>query len=279
MNQCVTGNLRKMLVSLPMNGDGTADYQLIVGEEQLSLNQYLNHELSLTFTGKINCIHCGRKSNKSFSQGYCYPCFKSLARCDQCIMKPENCHFHLGTCREPDWAQEYCMQDHYVYLANSSGVKVGITRGDQIPIRWIDQGASQALAVYRVKNRYLSGLVEVLFKEHVSDRTNWRAMLKSSPELQDLHAIARDLQQRVQPAIDALRDEHGIQSISSCDDARLVDIQYPIHEFPAKVVSANFDKEPTVSGTLTGIKGQYLMFGNTVINIRKFSGYEVEARY
>ena len=111
---------------------------------------------------------------------------QKLAQCDICIVRPEKCHYHEGTCREPDWADDHCMQPHIVYLANSSGVKVGITRHTQIPTRWIDQGASQALQIFRVPHRYLSGLVEVALKEHVSDRTDWRRMLKGSPKPVDL---------------------------------------------------------------------------------------------
>lgn len=56
------------------------------------------------------------------------------------------CHYDAGTCREPSWGEQFCMTDHIVYLSNSSGVKVGITRATQLPTRWIDQGARQGIA-------------------------------------------------------------------------------------------------------------------------------------
>ena len=92
-------------------------------------NELLGSTIKLNYLGRIECIYCGRKTKKSFSQGYCYPCMIKLARCDSCIVSPEKCHYDEGTCREPEWGEQHCMRPHYVYLANSSGVKVGITRG------------------------------------------------------------------------------------------------------------------------------------------------------
>lgn len=270
------GNLQKMGVSLAEGSASDVQYQLRVGENSIPLNELLGHTVSLKYTGAINCIYCSRKTSKSFNQGYCYPCFKTLARCDQCILKPETCHFHKGTCREPEWAQNHCMQSHYVYLANSSGVKVGITRGDQLPTRWIDQGATQALPIYRVDNRYISGLVEVLFKSHISDKTNWRAMLKGEPEARNLKETFDEIHAQICSDIEQLQSEHGIQAIDVLNDAEQIELNYPVMQYPEKVTSANFDKDPVLEGLLTGIKGQYLMFENTVINIRKFSGYEIE---
>jgi hypothetical protein len=279
------GHLKKMQVSLqqepsPIAGDSNyanVNYELVLDDQLIALNSCIGSHVEFIFNNKIACIHCGRSTNKSFSQGYCYPCFKSLARCDLCIVSPEKCHYHLGTCREPEWAQNFCMQDHYVYLANSSGVKVGITRGTQIPTRWIDQGAIQALPIYRVTTRLQAGLVETAFKSHVADKTNWRSLLKGEPERLDLAALAVDLKARVAADIMALQNEHGLQSISDCEAAEPVDIQFPVLEYPQKIVSHNFDKEPTVAGTLWGIKGQYLLLDTGVINMRKFGGYQISA--
>ena len=116
----VSGNLAKMKTSLE---NGEAHYQLPVGDERVPMNELIGKSLQLKYEGEINCIACGRKVKKSFSQGYCYPCFSSLAQCDMCILKPETCHYFEGSCREPQWADEHCMQDHVVYLANSSGIK------------------------------------------------------------------------------------------------------------------------------------------------------------
>lgn len=266
------GALRKMRV----RPGSPVSYELPLGEAGVALNPLLGQSLRLVHRGAIFCIHCGRKSSKSFNQGYCYPCFRALSQCDTCIVKPELCHYFEGTCREPAWGEQYCMIPHIVYLANSSGLKVGITRGTQLPTRWLDQGALQALPMVRVENRLQSGLVEVLFKDFVADRTNWRTMLKGEVELLDL-AVERDrLLELARPRLAELQQRHGLQAIQVIEDADTERFDYPVLEFPTKVSSFNFDKQPEIAGTLTGIKGQYLIFDTGVINIRKYAGYQVD---
>ena len=199
------GALQKMLTA----HTDPVGYRLPIGAASIALNDLLGATVKLEFLGTINCIHCGRVTKKSFNQGYCFPCFRSLAQCDSCIVSPEKCHYHEGTCREPDWADDYCMRDHYVYLANSSGVKAGITRNNQIPTRWMDQGAVQALPIARVASRRLSGLFEVILKQYVRDRTDWRTMLKGQIEPIDLAARWRELYPAVQANIGALHEQFG----------------------------------------------------------------------
>jgi hypothetical protein len=265
------GNVRKMKTSL----EQPVEYSMPVGDTEIAMNQYLGQQLQLDFGGVINCIHCARKTNKSFSQGYCYPCFKRLAQCDSCIVSPEKCHYAAGTCREPEWGEQHCMTDHVVYLANTSGIKVGITRGSQVPTRWMDQGATQAKPIFRVDTRHHSGMVEVLFKNHIADKTNWQAMLKGDADDRDLEQVRLELLESCSGAIDDLRQRHGLQSISILKDAEETRISYPVIEYPQKVKSFNLDKTPTVRGTLMGIKGQYLIFDSGVINIRKYGGYHL----
>ncbi|MGF1602917.1 MAG: DUF2797 domain-containing protein [Thermosynechococcaceae cyanobacterium] len=267
------GTLHKMTTTL----NDVVEYALPIGEQSLPLNSLLNRPLELEFLGNIYCKNCGRQTKKSFSQGYCYPCMKSLAACDMCILKPEQCHFHQGTCREPDWGERNCMVDHVVYLANTSAVKVGITRKSQIPTRWIDQGATAALPIYRVKTRHLSGLVEVELAKQMSDKTNWRAMLKGSNDPIDLPDAARQVRPKIDEMIQSLLKDHGDDAVQRLE-AEVTPIRYPVNVYPTKIKSFNFDKAPLVSGTLMGIKGQYLIFDTGVINIRKFTGYEIEAR-
>lgn len=251
-------------------------YGLPLGDEVLALNPLLDQPLRLRYTGRIFCVHCGRKTNKSFDQGYCFPCFRSLAQCDMCIVKPEQCHFAAGTCREPDWGEQFCFRPHVVYLANSSGLKVGITRDTQVPTRWIDQGAVQALPLFQVRTRHHSGLVEITLGKHVSDKTQWQAMLKNQVVELDLKAERDRLLALCRMELDMLQDSlEG--SVEPLQEAEVVPIDYPVLQYPTKVSSFNFDKTPEVGGTLLGIKGQYLIFDSGVINIRKFSGYEVEA--
>ena len=272
MQSIAAGQLQKMVTEL----DSPVQYQMPVGDTLVPLNGYLGKTVSLQYQGRITCIHCGRQSKKSFNQGYCYPCFSKLARCDSCIVSPEKCHFHEGTCREPDWAEEFCMQDHFVYLANSSGVKVGITRGNQIPTRWMDQGAIQALPILRTQDRRLSGLVETVFKAYVADKTNWRAMLKGDVERIALAERREELMSQATEGLSQLQQEFGLQSVQVIENGEQVEIDYPVIEYPTKVSSFNFDKKPLVEGTLQGIKGQYLILDTGVINIRKFGAYHIE---
>jgi hypothetical protein len=268
------GQLSKMTVTLPANND-PVDYQMVLGEQRVAMTPLIGQKIELKYAGEIHCVACDRRIKKSYSGGYCFPCSQKLARCDLCIMKPETCHYGAGTCREPEWGEAFCMQDHIVYLANSSGIKVGITRINQIPTRWIDQGASQALPIFRVKSRLQSGLVEVIFKSHVSDRTDWRKMLKGKPEDVDLLAIRDQLMLESSEQILALQQRFGEQAIMPLDNQDVVDISFPVQQYPDKVKSFNFDKTPEISGILCGIKGQYLIFDTGVINIRKFTGYNI----
>jgi len=267
------GNIEKMLVHLAESENGPVQYKLPIGGDVIAMNDLIGKTIKLHYHGEIHCIACQRKTNKSFGQGFCYPCFRDLARCDMCIMKPETCHFDQGTCREPEWAQNNCMQPHFVYLANSSGVKVGITRGTQIPTRWIDQGASQALPIFSVQTRKQSGLLEVALKQHVSDRTDWRKMLKGDPEIIDLAAVRDELFDKCQDEIAELQSDSDRPVITALYDENIVNIQYPVTRYPEKVKSLNFDKQAELEGELLGIKGQYLILDTGVLNIRKFGGY------
>ncbi len=263
------GALRKMLTA----HEDTVRYTLPVGEARVDMNALLGHKLTLEFAGAIHCINCDRVTKKSFNQGYCYPCFQRLAACDSCIMSPEKCHYDAGTCREPEWGEANCMIEHVVYIANTSGLKVGITRGSQVPTRWMDQGAIQALPIFRVQTRYQSGLVETAFKPHVNDRTAWQAMLKGVAEVMDMEAERDRLYELTEPSISALQQQFGLQAISRAVDAPVYGFNYPVLEYPQKVKSLNLDKQPVVEGTLVGIKGQYLIFDTGVINMRKYGGY------
>jgi len=203
---------------------------------------------------------------------------QKLAQCDMCIMKPETCHHHLGTCREPEWGVQNCMVPHYVYLANSSGLKVGITRHTQIPTRWIDQGAVQALPIFKVSSRILSGLIETSLTEFIADKTNWRVMLKGIPSEVDLIERAKELKPKIAEKLASFALHYGEDAIESLD-AEVVDLHFPVQQYLEKISSFNFDKSPTVSGVLLGIKGQYLIFDKGVINIRKFTSYQISAEF
>jgi len=269
----ISGRLRKM----PAEPGRPVEYVIRVGDTRVPLNELVGHPVQIDYAGTIRCIACDRTTKKSFSQGYCYPCFRKLAACDTCIMSPEKCHYHDGTCREPAWGETHCMVEHVVYLANSSGLKVGITRGTQVPTRWIDQGAVDAIPMMRVATRQLAGFVEVACKQHVADRTNWRAMLKGDvPEL-DLVAERERLLTLIAGDLDQLRAEHGAEALRVVEEQAL-GLSYPVQVWPQKVKTHNLDKAPSAEGVLEGIKGQYLMLDTGVINIRKYTGYDVRFR-
>lgn len=271
----ITGNLKKLVSKLA----SPIQYTLCLDERQVALNPLLGKSLALRFAGEIHCVACGKKTAKSFNQGYCFPCMRSLAQCDICIVRPEKCHFAQGTCREPEWAMEHCMQDHYVYLANTSGVKVGITRHTRIPTRWIDQGAVQALPIMRVRTRLQSGLVEHLLAGHVADKTNWRKMLKNEVDELDLPQLRDELLAHSGSELEQLLEEIGAREVQLLSDEEPVQLEYPVLEYPAKVTSLNLDKTAQITGRLLGIKGQYLILDSGVLNIRKFAGYRVTLEY
>ena len=262
----ISGNIKKMQSSINEE-NSSVQYRLPIGGQALPMNELVGQNLAITFEGQINCINCGRKSNKSFAQGHCFPCMKKLASCDTCIVKPELCHFHMGTCREPDWGEENCFNDHYVYLSNTSGLKIGITRGNQLPTRWIDQGASYAIKVAETPYRQLAGEIEVALKSEFTDKTNWRRMLKNEIADYDLETEKWRLEDILPPSLGQYMTE----------DDEIIEINYPVLKFPEKVKSVGFDKWPVIEGQLLGIKGQYLLLDNDrVLNIRKHEGYHVE---
>jgi hypothetical protein len=251
------------------------DYALVLDNKEHVINDLLGQQIILKWEGDIHCRACERPTKKSFGQGYCYPCFTRLPECDSCIVSPEKCHFHLGTCRDPEWGERVCFNDHIVYLANSSGVKVGITRMKNMPSRWLDQGAAQALPVARVATRRLAGLVEDILRRDVADKTNWRTMLKADAPAIDLHTEAERLRTLFADELQQLQDEFGQDAITWLTNENTRDFNYPVLEYPTKVASHNFDKTAEIAGRLMGIKGQYLILDTGVINLRKFTSYKI----
>lgn len=262
-----TGNIRKMRTEMA----DPVRYFLPVGEEEIYMNELIGAEMSMEFLGEINCIRCGRKTSKSFAQGYCFPCFRSAPETEACVLHPEMCRAHEGVARDMEYAEKHCLTDQVVYLSLTSGLKVGVTRISQVPFRWIDQGAVRAIEIARVPNRYTAGLIEVFLKDHLNDKTNWRSMLKNEIQFQgDLLSAKKEV----------LAMLPGEFSAYGSKDDTITDIHYPVDDYPVKVGSLNLDKDPLVEGLLNGIKGQYLIFDEgKVINIRKFGGYKVRLNY
>lgn len=261
-----TGDLLKLEGSYD-EASCKVNYKMPLGKEHIDLMSLIGKKVKLSFAGVIHCVATGEKIKKSYNSGYSYKAFMRLAECDTCIVKPELCHFHLGTCREPSWGEEHCKQPHIVYIANSSGLKVGITRKVNTPYRWIDQGAVAALPLVEVKDRLTSGLIEVELAKVFKDKTNWRAMLQAGEVEVDLE----ETKELIFNTFGDLFDDHEAVEVES----PVLEFIYPVLEYPKKVTSLTFDKEPVIEGTLMGIKGQYLIFDIGVVNMRRHQGYEL----
>lgn len=255
------GVLRKMQTE---NGN-PIQYYLIFENGFLNVNQALNKEFHIHFI-KQQCLNCG-EDRPIFRQGFCKTCFYEIPYAGDWIMKPELSTAHLDKeDRNLEYEKKMQLQPHIVYLANSSNVKVGVTRKSQVPTRWIDQGAHEALEIVEVPNRYLAGITEVALKEHVSDKTSWQKMLKN--DIEDVDLI--EWRDKLKPYIPEEAIPYFIK------DNTETHLQFPVLQYPDKVKSLNLDKMPSFKGTLKGVKGQYLIFGdNTVFNVRGSEGYVV----
>jgi hypothetical protein len=241
-------------------------YRLKLDEEVIPVNEWIGRIVRVATLGRIECVHCGRSIKKTYNSGYCYPCFTRLPENDLCIVKPHECHYHLGTCRDPEWGEAYCMIPHYVYLALSSGIKVGLTRKNNEKKRWVDQGAVRAIPIAEVPTRKIAGELEVYLTQYVADKTDWRKMLKGEVELVDLLELREEIY--------GYFPEEYKQYILREDE--WMEFVYPSLERIQKVKAYNLDKQPIVEDRLLGIKGQYFIFENGVLNIRKYCGYQVE---
>ncbi len=245
-------------------------YFLDLNGDLLKINDFLNQNITIEHNGDKFCVKCGAKVKKLYGEGFCYKCFITAPEADTCIIHPEKCQAHLGISRDMEWSKKNCLIDHYVYLSVTDHLKVGVTRSTQIPKRWIDQGALKAIKLAKTPYRQLAGLIEVDLKQHFSDKTFWKKMLTTNTPPQI------NLVEEKRKAASLLKPE--FRQYLELDNT-VYEFHYPVIEFPPanKIKSVNLDKTPKISGKLTGIKGQYLIFDNgLVINIRKFSGYFVK---
>ncbi|OSY87492.1 hypothetical protein WH52_11545 [Tenacibaculum holothuriorum] len=256
------GVLKKMTTE---NGD-VIQYYLDMNSDFLNMNQLLNKELEISFV-TYECLSCG-KEKQIYRQGFCKSCFFENPNAGDWIMRPELSKAHLGIeDRDLEYEKKAQLQPHIVYLANSSNVKVGVTRKSQVPTRWIDQGAHEAIEIVEVPNRYLAGITEVALKEHVADKTNWRKMLKNDIEEEDLSKW----QERLRAFIPEEVQEYFIENNKETE------LNFPVEKYPEKPKSLNLSKTPTYQGKLVGIKGQYFIFEDqTVFNVRANEGLVVK---
>jgi hypothetical protein len=261
----ITGRLSK----LKIKEGSPSSYQLMMSGKSIDLSSCIGQQIQISFDGDIFCEVCHELTPKSY-QGCCFNCFNVLAMNDRCVMQPHLCHFAKGTCREPAWGMLHCMQPHIVYLAWTSDLKVGITKVQNIPERWLDQGALVAKVLCKTQSRYHAGLIENHLHQTYSDRTQWQSMLKASSIPQELDII-KEWENAKQVVLNA--------SFSFMDTVEFIDqtAQYFSYIAPGqpKIKSLSLDKVSKVSDVLRGMKGQYLYLDSGVINIRKHTGYQV----
>ena len=257
--------LKKMLSDI----GNPIQYYLDMEADFINLNQILDRKISIKFL-KYQCLSCS-KNKKIFRQGYCYDCFYKMPQTGDWVMRPELSTAHLDKeDRDLDYEKKVQLKPHIVYLANSSSVKVGVTRKTQVPTRWIDQGAHEAITLVEVPNRYLAGITEVALKDYVSDKTNWRKMLTNTITDSDLVAEKERLS--------AFIPDEVKQYLGNKNEE--IHLDFPVLKYPLKVKSLNLDKTPEFSGVLKGVKGQYLIFEDgSVFNVRSYEGYFVELSF
>ncbi|UGU14758.1 DUF2797 domain-containing protein [Sinomicrobium kalidii] len=256
-----------VLIKMKTEFTAPINYYLVFKNSFIHMNQLLDRNVKLSFVS-YECLNC-HLDKPIYRQGFCKSCFYETASAGEWIMRPELSKAHLDQeDRDLDFEKKMQLQPHIVYLALSSDVKVGVTRKAQVPTRWIDQGAHQAIEVVEVPNRYLAGIAEVALKAHMSDKTNWRKMLTNNLTEADLVAEKDHLD-------DFLPEE--VKPYYLDTNQKVYTLEYPVLQYPKKVKSLNLDKTPEYSGILKGIKGQYLIFeDNTVFNIRGSEGYVVD---
>jgi len=253
-----TGVLRKMMTEL----GSPVQYYLQLENDIININQALNKTLEITFI-KHECLHC-HLDKPIYRQGFCKSCFFDIPQAADWIIRPELSTAHLDKeDRDLAYEKKVQLQPHIVYLANSSSVKVGVTRKAQVPTRWIDQGAHEAIEIVEVPNRYLAGITEIALKEYVSDKTNWRKMLKNEIEDADLIAekkkLAAFIPEEAKPYY--------------LENSKETSIEFPVLQYPSSLKSLNITKVKQYKGVLKGIKGQYFIFeDDTVFNVRGNEG-------
>lgn len=234
-------------------------YTLDINGVKHNMNGYINKQIKIEWSGEVVCI-CEKKMKKFYRSGFCYNCYWESPLASQSIFKPELCTAHLGIEeRDLEWEKQFQLAPHFVYLANSSGIKVGITRGTQGVIRWMDQGASQAIILAEVPNRRFSGDIEVSLKKFVDDVTNWRKMLSGEPKAVDLVKMKNELSVYVPEDL----KQYILPNNS------IIEIKYPVTQYPKKIKSVKLERTPIIEGVLKGIKGQYLLLDDDrVFNVR-----------
>ena len=254
-----SGNIRKMRTELsdPVKYRLPL-YNVLDEKDFVDMNDLVGKDISIEFNHTINCVVTGKKIKKTFGEGMSYDAFISSPFAVESIIRPELCQAHLGVgLRDLEWEVKHHVKPHYVYLSLTSGIKVGVTRQTQIPTRWIDQGAVEAMFLAETPYRQAAGLIEVALKEHIADKTNWRNMLKNV--FTNSLSLLEE-KERLKPLVPQEFQEFILE------DNTITKINFPTTQYPEKVKSMKLDKFPLIEKKLVGIKGQYLLFDDESVN-------------
>ena len=267
----IAGRLNGLFITA--QSEGAASYELSVGAQRLHLNPLLGEGLRLTLRPQTFCGHCNAAVDELMRGGYCRTCFFALARCDRCFVSPSRCHYVLGTCREPEWGEQVCMQPHLVYLANSSGIKVGLTQQGRQQQRWLAQGATQGLVIARANTRRDAGVLEAMIAQTISDRTPWRKLVSQPPVAVNLHSVFEKLQRQLVLPEDCQWAEGEAEH----------ELTYPVVAYAPPMQQSLNEKTPELADNLCGLKGQYLLLQTGAFNVSRHVGItlavEVTPRY
>ncbi|MCB9202480.1 MAG: DUF2797 domain-containing protein [Flavobacteriales bacterium] len=259
----LTGTIKKMITQ---NGNPIQYYGDFNGEF-VNINQLITKNLEIEHTG-FECFNC-HKNKKILAMGYCFDCFSKVPQTGEYILRPELSTAHLEKeDRDLEYEKKVQLQPHVVYLANTGNLKVGVTRETQIPTRWIDQGASETILFAKTENRYLAGIIEVELKKYISDKTQWKKMLSNDIKTIDLLKEKDELREKLSNELQ--------KYIANSSNSYI--FNYPLYENPKKIKSFSFKNHTTLNDKLIGIKGQYLIFENQVLNWRTHEGYTIELR-
>lgn len=258
----ITGTLHKMLTEY----QNPVRYYLNFQQGFVDVNQSIGKRFRIEHIAN-ECNSCGL-DKPIFRMGFCKNCFYTAPQASPSIINPELSKAHLGIAdRDLAFEKSFQLQPHVVYLALSGGLKVGVTRQKQVPTRWVDQGATNAIILAETENRYQAGEIEVLLKEFLADKTNWQRMLKNqNPEV--------DLLKKKQE----LKEKLTLEQVTMFSEKdKIWEFVYPVEDYPEKVKSVNLSKVKSFEGVLKGVKGQYFIFeDNSVFNVRNHEGYVVD---
>ena len=249
----------------------------------------LGQKICFEHLGDFECRLCQKMAKKLFS-GFCYQCLTTKAQADRCMLNPHLCHYTKGTCREPKFGKDFCYKHHCVYISFTDKFKIGITRENQVPIRWADQGATCAMIIAKVSSRHQAGAIEHFLKTELSDKTHWSKMLKAGnlqPSYDDImktflsakELLKRSFETSKEFIVSSPKNIEFEDNIILCEEAKILFLSYPLKDIPEKIKSTHLEKESSISGTITGIKGQYLFLDNEkVMNVRRHEGFKVNLK-